>query len=86
MKGVMQIYPGGKKNTECKSSQPELQYAKHCIVDYSGKQNPFLAHGILSCLCFELDHNLEQGCPIDVSAMMEIFCILNTLPGPIWQP
>lgn len=46
------------------------------IMQFLGeKKKSFLAHGVLSCLCFELDHSLEQGCPTDLPAMMEMVYI-----------
>lgn len=48
---------------------------KHCIVHYagpvSGKQNPLLAQGLLSCF-FELDRSLEQRCSLECSAVVEM--------------
>lgn len=55
---------------------------KHCIVHYaglvSGKQNPLLAQGLLSCF-FELDCNLEQRCPLECSRVVEMsyICVVQ---------
>lgn len=90
MKRAMQKYPGGKKKKKKIRNANEVSQScsMQSIVSWIilGNKTPSWPLGFLSCLCFELDHNLEQGYPVDVSAMMEIFCILNTLPGPIWQP
>lgn len=51
------------------------------IMQFLGGKKSFVAQGVLSCLCFELDHNLEQGCPTDLPAMMEMVYICMVQHG-----
>lgn len=92
-KGDMQIDPGHRKTQNANQASfqrqfgyreanicQELQYAKYCTVDSAGLGNSFQAHGSCFVLSFGFDH-LEQRCPTQLSAMMEMLYVCMVQRG-----